>query len=425
MRFTRSFLPVIEAGLLCSITALSLPGQVPSDSVLARLTAEALQANPTLTTARATAAAARLRIRPAGTLPDPTLSVGVMDLTLPRFASQGSDFTETDIEVGQSFPWPGALQAKSRAATASADAVTAAIAAARREVITTVAQRYYRLRYVVTARAALARQRQLLTVAVDIATSHYSSGTRPQSDPLQARVAVTRLDAEGTDLAAEEAGLRAALGALHGSTARDSTEVAPIEVDSIAQLPAPSDAASGPDDGAEHPRLLVKRDLLAAAASTVQSERLSARPDFMVTARYGARPLGANFFSAFIGLRIPLWAGRRPSQFAEAARADSAAAQAELQGATVALAADIATARARIAGNASRLQLLATDALPAAEATVEAAASGYRVGQSDFLTWLAAEDALYRIRLDVAAAASEQWAAQVELRQLTAPEVAR
>src|SRR5256886_9350115 len=98
---------------------------VAGDSVLQSLVAEALDRNPTVAQRQAAVRAATLRIRPAGSLPDPMLTVGVMDLLLPHFQFKRSDFTEADVELSQEIPWPGALGARSgvmRAAAAGASA---------------------------------------------------------------------------------------------------------------------------------------------------------------------------------------------------------------------------------------------------------------------------------------------------------------
>src|SRR5207249_4629600 len=98
---------------------------VAGDSGLQSLVAEALARNPTVAQRQAAVRAATLRIRPAGSLPDPTLSVGVMDLLLPHFDFNRSDFTEVDAELSQEIPWPGSLGARSgvvRAAAAGARA---------------------------------------------------------------------------------------------------------------------------------------------------------------------------------------------------------------------------------------------------------------------------------------------------------------
>src|SRR2546430_1351231 len=56
---------------------------VPGDSGLQSLVAEALARNPTVAQRQEAVRAATLRIRPAGSLPDPMLTVGVMD-RVPR-----------------------------------------------------------------------------------------------------------------------------------------------------------------------------------------------------------------------------------------------------------------------------------------------------------------------------------------------------
>src|SRR5207244_12810851 len=73
---------------------------------------------------------------------------------------------------------------------------------------------------------------------------------------------------------------------------------------------------------ATHPRLAVRRAAVDAATRTIQVERLGARPDFTLSARYGYRPafLGQfnlpDFFSAFVGLRLPIWAWRKQNRLA-------------------------------------------------------------------------------------------------------------
>ena len=95
------------AALVCS--ARSLASQHPAtgatsiegDSNLNALVAEALERNPSIAQRQAAVRAAPLRIRTAGTLPDPMLTVGVMDLLMPHFEFNHSDFTEADVEVSQ------------------------------------------------------------------------------------------------------------------------------------------------------------------------------------------------------------------------------------------------------------------------------------------------------------------------------------
>lgn len=424
------FLVTLPALLLGMFLPEYVGAQVAADSVLARLTAEALAANPSLETSRAMARAATDRVRPAGALPDPMLSLGVMDLTLPRFAFRENDFTEVDVELSQEFPWPGTLGARTAVARAQARGSRAEAAVRRRDVVVRTAELYYRLRYMITARSTLTLQRELLVAGVDISTSRYASTNAPQSDPLQARVALARLDTEEADLVAEETELRARLKALRNASGPDSLRVEPIRPELISEdlrLSSASGATLAGDSSTNdsvpvHPRLLARQAAIAAADQAIRVERLGGRPDFTIMARYGARPIASDFFSAFIGFRIPLYAARKQHRLTDAARAEADAARAALAEERAALVEEVRTTLAQIRSEANRLRLLTGQVVPASQATVDATLRSYRVGRIEFLNVLAAEDALYRARLDVARVAAEHLTHLVILEQLVTPE---
>jgi outer membrane protein TolC len=423
-----SGLLLVSLGLLAPVqlAGQGLPG---ADSLLARLTTEAIVANPSLEASRANVRAAAARVRPAGALPDPMLSVGVMNLTLPRFAFRESDFTEVDVELSQEFPWPGTLSARTAAARADARGAQADLASRRREIAVRAAELYYRLRYLVTARTTLEQQRNLLVAGVEISTARYASTTASQSDPLQARVALARLDAEEADLGSEEETLRAELRALRNVTGPDSLVVQPIKPATVlAERPHKGGlekSAPPADSLLEHPRLLARQSAIEAAEQSARVEALGTRPDFTFMTRYGARPLGSDFFSAFVGVRLPLFAGRKQSRLAEAARNEAEAARAGLAEERAALTAELRRTLAQVRAGEERLRLLVDKVVPAAEASTEATLRSYRVGQVEFLSVLGTEDALYRARLDAAQVAAEHLIHLVMIEQLLAREATR
>src|SRR5712691_11493155 len=318
---------------------------VAGDSILQSLVAEALARNPTVAQRQAAVRAATLRIRPAGSLADPMLTVGVMDLLLPHFEFNRSDFTEVDVELSQEIPWPGSLGARSGVVRAAAAGARAEEGAVRRELTTAMAVAYYRLGYTVTALETLRHQRELLEAAVQLSTTRYATGAAPQSDPLQAKLARDRLQSEAFALESERVAALAAVNALRNRTPGDSLRVAPMDPAQvragISPLP-PSDSLVALALAA-HPRLSARRAAIEQATRTIQVERLGARPDFTLTARYGYRPPFAgtfkfpDFFSAFVGLRVPVWAWRKQNRLADAARADWTGAAAGLRDAELQL----------------------------------------------------------------------------------------
>src|SRR5437867_2418673 len=225
--------------LILTVIALVIAGAGPAhaqdsapvagDSVLQSLVAEALARSPTVAQRQAAVRAATLRIRPAGSLPDPMLTVGVMDLVLPHFEFNQSDFTEADVELSQEIPWPGSLGARAGVMRAAAAGAHADEGTVRLDVKTAMAAAYYRLGYAVTALKTLRHQRELLDAAVQLSTTRYATGAAPQSDPLQAKLARDRLRSEEFALESERVRTlrsRRAMGtgpSPSGSTSRTSS----------------------------------------------------------------------------------------------------------------------------------------------------------------------------------------------------------
>ncbi len=421
---------VWAAGTVSAQQRDSLGGPGTSDSTLEALVAEALQRNPAVAQRQAVVRAATLRIRPAGTLPDPMLTVGVMDLVLPGLEFNRSDFTEVDVELSQEIPWPGSLGARSGVAGAAAAGARAEEGAVRRDVTAAMAAAYYRLRYTVTALETVHRQRKLLDAAVQLSTTRYATGTAPQSDPLQAKLARDRLQLEALALENDRVGALASVNALRNRAPGDSLPVSPMDpaavratILSIASADSLVALAL-----AAHPRVAVRRASVDQATRLIQVERLGARPDFTITLRYGYRPRAFNFnfpdfFSAFVGLRLPIWAWRKQNRLADAARADSTAAAAELRDVELQLSREVTEAAARVQAAQQRLVLLVDGVLPTARGTVESVLRSYQVGRTEFLTLLSVEDARYRAELEAAAVAAEYHVHLVMLRQLTAGEM--
>jgi len=405
------------------------PVSVVGDSTLPSLVAEALARNPTVAQRQAAVRAATLRIRPAGTLPDPMLTLGVMDLVLPHFQFNQSDFTEADVELSQEIPWPGALGARSGVVRGAAAGARAEEGTLRRDVTTAMAVAYYRLGYAMTALETLRHQRDLLDAAVQLSTTRYATGAAPQSDPLQAKLARDRLRSEAFALESERIAALAAVNALRNRAPGDTVPViridpAAVHAGVVPQLATDSLVALAL---ATHPRLAARRAAVDVATRTIQVERLGARPDFTLTLRYGYRPRAFNFnfpdfFSAFVGLRLPVWAWRKQHRLADAARVDSTGAAASLRDTELQLSREVTETAARVQASQQRLALLVDGVLPNARGTVESVLRSYQVGRAEFLTLLSVEDARYRAELEAVAVAADYQSQLVMLRQLTAGE---
>lgn len=423
------------AGVLLTLAApargqrLGAAAPATGDSVFRALVAEALERNPGIRQRHAAVQAATQRIRAAGALPDPMFTTGVMDLVLPGFEFNRSDFTEVDAELMQEFPWPRTLGARTAVARAGRMAAGADLENVQRDVTAGMGAAYYRLRYVITALATVNAQRRLLDASVELSTTRYAAGVAPQSDPLQAKLARDRLASEEAALQGEYTAALAAVNALRDRPVADTVPVTPLDPAELREALAPLPAGDSLVALAlgTHPRLAARRAAVEQATQQIRVERLGARPDFTLSLRYGYRPAvgGVNlpdFFSAFLGVRLPIWAGRKQHRLADAARADSSGAAAMLRDEEAQLARGVVATAARVEAARRRLELLVDGVVPAARATVSSVLRTYQVGRGEFLTLLAVEDALYRAELEAAAVAADYQTQLITLRQLVGGE---
>ena len=93
------------------------------DVQLDALIAEALERSPLTSAAADRIAAARARIRPAGTRADPSITAGLIQIPVRKPSLVDDNFTMLMAGITQNFPYPGKLALRTRAA--ELDAVAA------------------------------------------------------------------------------------------------------------------------------------------------------------------------------------------------------------------------------------------------------------------------------------------------------------
>jgi outer membrane protein TolC len=256
---------------------------------------------------------------------------------------------------------------------------------------------------------------------MEVATARYAVGSSPQSDPLTARLTRARLSSEEAALTAEETGVRAKLMAIRGKTEPDSLAITPLDAAEVLRLYPTLEAHphGGPEELQRHPLLGLRRAEVAAAEAMAQVQRLEARPGLELMARYGARPIASDFFTAGVGLRLPLWGSRAQREMATATQQEAEAGRIAIREQLATLTAEYWSSVADATAGLERLRLLLQDVIPTAEATREAALRSYRTGGSDFVSVLTALEAVYRVRLEASELAAHHLSHLIMLEQLT------
>jgi outer membrane protein TolC len=342
----------------------------------------ARQANPMLSAARATADAAAQRVRPAGTLPDPELQLGLMNRMISEFGSTADPMTMNQVLLMQMLPWPGKLGSARRAAEHTAGAARADAEDQALMLQAQVRMAYYEVADADRALEVMRRTQRLLRDFLQVSTTMYAVGTAVQQDVLRAQVEVARMGEEITRMEQERVAMAARLNALLG---REATVPVPA-----VELPEPTQELPPTDSLiaralTQRPALQAGTERVAAARATLAGARRELYPDLQVGIAYQIRPAYENMISLMVGINLPIFAGRRQLPMRRQMAAMRDMSEAELLNLRNETIARIVETRARAVRDRDLAQLYRSSILPQARGAVQAALSSYRVGQVSFM----------------------------------------
>lgn len=422
--------PRFWALLLCAASAsasaqepprLGTPGaalraELPDTAGLETFVAHALAAHPSVRAASERVRAARARVVPAGTWPDPMLMAGIQNLPVsdPGF---GDEMTMKMVGVSQTIPYPGRTRLRRDAASSEVAAAEARLRAARLELARRVRDAYYEIAYLDQALEILARNQALLADFIRITESRYGVGTGPQQDVLKAREEAAGLAAEAAALTEQR---RAAQARLNETLDRFSeSPIPPVRMPGrIASLAAPGSPGSvrfiSPALGARaagsplppllaveemavanSPELADQEAMVQAAALRVELARLEVRPDIDVSLQYGQRDGMPDMVSASVAVPLPLNRRRRQDLGVTEAQAELAAAEAARHEARNQVRLEVARLYSELERDRTQLALYVGSIIPHARASLESATAGYQVGRVDLLALLDAQATLF------------------------------
>lgn len=391
--------PAETSTLACTAELASAPPirAVLPDPVLDRLVAEALANTPETVSARANVEAARRRIMPAATLPDPAVGM--------NYQNEGGGLSLGESEdsfvafmASQALPWPGKRSLAGKAAESEArELETGLVGRTQLDIEARVRNAWYDLALAKAIDRIIEDRRDAATQIEAAVRERYAVGLAAQQDVLRAQVELTRIE----ELEAEQAALitarKAELNRLLGRPQDADLESAAALPEADA-LPAPGELIAAVV--ARSPELAALRLRIETGNLRVGLARKDFRPDFVVSGGAMLRPgfeMGP-MWQVGVNLSVPLWVDRRQrNQLAEArARVEASSADAE----AVARELELRT-RERLARLAAALRVAALyrdQLLPLDELSLESALTSYQSGSVSFITVLDALNTLYNDR---------------------------
>ena len=401
-------------GLLATITAIAGPQSSTSDDagpLKAPLTAErfteaVLAHNASLEAMRQAVIAAVARVRPAGALDDPMLSVSAAPRTFGTAAG-----TSGDVEVSQSFPWWGTLNARREVARADAEAMGEDFGALRLRLAALARGAFADWVYVHRALEINSANLSVLTELRNVARIRYSTGQAPQEDVLQADVERTMLKEQRLEWKRDLTIAQARMDALL-ERAPQSLIPPPGELPVPVALPAEEILAQR---ALAHPQLEELTDEQRAAEARQRLAEKDRFPKFSVSAGYNSmwadptmRPMVG------ISVTVPIDQSKYRAAI-DAAHAEARRAASTLQDQRSSLLANLLADYAAVREAAQSLSLYRDELMPLAQSTLEVARAEYGSGKGDFLNVLTAEQHRLDTELGLARMQSEYFRELAEL----------
>jgi len=408
-------------GLLAFLAVTLAPAQQEfGPESLDSLVQWGLEHNARIAAAAARTRAAEASLAPAGSLPDPVLSLSLRNV--PALDPGFDDLmTMKVVGLSQRLPYPGKRELATRSAEGDTRAARAELDDLRLEVTRDVRRAYYEVAYLDRALEVVARHVEVMSVLATATDSHYAVGTAAQEDVLKTLVESAVLAAEAARLSERRRGVLAHLNGL-----MDRPPASPVDAASIPEYIV-GVAVRGParvgfeslELGARVANSPVRplQDLLRAAdgnnpsvrafqaqvdvqRSRLDLARMAHLPDVSVALSYGQRDGRTDMLTLNLAVPLPLNRGARQDAWSSAAAAELAGIEADHRDHMNHLHALIATLHADLERDRTTLALLTGSILPQADAALQAATSGFRVGNTDFLTVLAAQTTLFQYEIN-------------------------
>lgn len=401
-----------------TVTAVFTTGNTQAnEKTLDSLITIALANNPQLKAADYTAQASMYESRVAGTLPDPTFSVGLMNLPRSSFALDEVPMSGVSLGLSQVIPWPGKLRAKARRAKIENLLKEIEVRGVRNRLIREVTTAYYGYSYAVLAAKIIKENIALINATIPVMEERYAQGATTAHDVLMAQTTGSRLEIR---LLKAERLRQSALLELR-RTVNDSSSMANLPP----FLPEASSVETASGTPVTNP-MFQNAELQIEKAQTDRSlAKLGYWPNLMLGASYLLRQKpadgsmdGENWLSLHVGVSLPLWFFHKQKNEARASEQKLLASRERARDVYDMLERELDDTRLDLTTVKESLNLYDRAILPQAKAGFEAAEAAYEVGRIDFDALLSAQMRLLEIELERLELMARVNQAKARLREL-------
>jgi len=341
-----------------------------------------------------------------GTLPDPMVNLNAMNFPADSFDRDQEAMTQAQIGFSQVFPFPGKLSLKEEAAEFDALAAGHTVEEVRLQLIKNVKNKWWQLYYLDRALETVDINQTLLRQFIIVAKTKYETGAGLQQDVLLAQLELSKLIDQKIQLQAIRRNQTIRLNILMDRPANNVVAL-PDKVSKTMPDIVDENMLYQLAESAR-PRLKQMETQIEAAQSRLDLAKRDYYPDFKLGVTYGDRtgdnplPRGgarSDFVSVMVGVKIPLYAGRKQSKAVSQKRSELQKNRYALLDEKGLVMAAISTAVTDYHRAKQQFSLFGSGIVPQAQQTVASMLAGYQVSEVDFLNLVRSQMTLFNYEL--------------------------
>jgi outer membrane protein TolC len=391
MRFI--FAAVFASVLSLMVASLARAQEIPTASLSAKLDdllSEAERNNPQIQAARHGWQSAQQVPTQVSTLPDPQFVLQHVSVGSPRpFAGYtNSDFAYVGLGISQDLPYPGKLRLRGEIAKKDADVTQQKYESVRRAVLATIKMAYFQLGYLAKRQTILDGDGQLLQQVEQAAEARFRGGMGTQQEVLQAQLERTKLLREITANQLEAGTVQAQMKLLLNR----QQSFPDIETTDLSDTATPYtydqllNAAK-----LNNPEIAGAQKMVEKQGLQVDLARKDFYPDFNI--QYMWQRTDPTQFRAYytvtLGVRIPIYRGRRQQPELAQAEADQSQAKSDFESQTQQIAFQLRQQFLSAEKSEELLKIYREGLMPQARAGLQAGMAAYQSNRQDFQALLA------------------------------------
>ena len=341
-----------------------------------------------------------------GALPDPMVNFNGMNFPTDTYDRSQEPMTQLQIGFSQEIPFPGKLDLKEEAAEYDAQAAGHSVDEVRLQLVKNVKSKWWQLYYLDRALETVEINQSLLRQFITVAKTKYETGLGLQQDVLLSQLELSKLMDQDIQLQAMRRNQSIQLNILMGRAASNEL-ILPGQVSK--EMPS----LVGEDElylKAELMRPLLRQMEVQvdAAKSRLDLAKRDYYPDFKLGMTYGDRtgdnplPSGgarSDFVSVMVGVKIPLYAGRKQSKAVSQKNSELQKNRYALLDERGVVMGAISSAVTDYHRAKQQLSLFGSGIVPQAQQTVESMLAGYQVSEVDFLNLVRSQITLFNYQL--------------------------